>query len=88
MQGSASTIAQHKFCAARGFLYRGELVHQVGLTVIIFPSWLTLQRTDGSLVEGGRATFTTPEEAMLFVDAHFLMVERALFSYPQCTVEA
>ena len=79
---------QGRLCAARGFLYRGELVHQVGLTVIIFPSWLTPRRADGALVEGGRATFVTPEEAMLFVDAHFLMVERALFSYPQCTVEA
>jgi hypothetical protein len=81
---------KNKFCAVRGFLYRGELIHQAALgSVVIFPSWMTPRRADGALVEGGRATFTTPEEAMLFVDAHFLMVERALFSYPQCTaVEA
>jgi hypothetical protein len=78
---------QHSICVGCGRVYRGEILHKVALgCVVIFPSWLTPRRADGALVEGGRATFNSPVEAMLFVDAHFLMVERALLSCSKFTM--
>lgn len=79
----------NKLCAARGFLYRGELLLQIaGGQVVIFPSWMPPMPTQASV----QVTLGSIGEAQLFVDAYWALVEREFvqpFSYTECiSVEA